>query len=111
MRLIDLGAADAIDNAVKAVRQALKDAQGSPKHPSTITQDGEPDAEKALLKPLQELSRLVLQPLAEYIDGMKRWYDAALKEPWRDLPHEDELKRFGKTVSDLRGPAKAPATA
>ncbi|HEX4331767.1 MAG TPA: glutathione S-transferase family protein [Usitatibacter sp.] len=57
------------------------------------------------------------QPCMEYVDrllaldGMKRWYDAALKEPWRDLPHEVELKRFGTTTSDLRIPVKAAATA
>jgi glutathione S-transferase len=45
------------------------------------------------------------------LESMKRWYDAALKEPWRDLPHEEELKLFGTTTSDLRIPAKAPATA
>ncbi len=60
---------------------------------------------------------LKLPPLCmEYVErllalgGMKRWYDMALEEPWRDLPHEEELKRFGKTVSDLRIAAKAPAT-
>ena len=63
------------------------------KHPSTITQDGEPDAEKALLKPLQDLSKLVLEPLAEHIDGKKRWYvspDASLwLVPWAALPLKD----------------------
>jgi CHAT domain-containing protein/tetratricopeptide (TPR) repeat protein len=93
VRVIDLGDADAIEDAVKAVRRILKDAQGSPKHPSTITQDGEPDAEKALLKPMRELSRLVLEPLAEQIDGKKRWYispDASLwLVPWAALPLKD----------------------
>jgi glutathione S-transferase len=56
-------------------------------------------------------------PCMEYVDrllaldGMKRWYDASLKEPWRDLPHEEELARFGRTVQDLRVAAKAAATA
>jgi CHAT domain-containing protein/tetratricopeptide (TPR) repeat protein len=93
VRVIDLGDADAIEDAVKAVRRILQDAQGSPKHPSTITQDGEPDAEKALLKPMRELSRLVLEPLAEQIDGKKRWYispDASLwLVPWAALPLKD----------------------
>jgi len=75
------------------VRQALTDAQGSPKHPSTITQEGEPDAEKAMLKPLAALSKLVLEPLAEHIDGKKRWYispDASLwLVPWAALPLKD----------------------
>jgi tetratricopeptide (TPR) repeat protein len=93
VHVVDLGPADAIEDAVKDVRQALKDAQGSPKHPSTITQDGEPDAEKALLKPLAALSKLVLEPLAEHIDGKKRWYvspDASLwLVPWAALPLKD----------------------
>ncbi len=90
---MDLGPADVIEDAVKEVRQALTDAQGSPKHPSTITQEGEPDAEKAMLKPLAALSKLVLEPLAEHIDGKKRWYispDASLwLVPWAALPLKD----------------------
>jgi tetratricopeptide (TPR) repeat protein len=93
VHMVDLGPADPIDDAVKDVRQALKEAQGSPKHPSTITEDGEPEAEKALLKPLQTLSKLVLDPLAEHIDGKKRWYvspDASLwLVPWAALPLKD----------------------
>jgi CHAT domain-containing protein/tetratricopeptide (TPR) repeat protein len=93
VHIVDLGPADAIEDAVKDVRQALRDAQGSPKHPSTITQDGEPNAEKALLKPLAALSKLVLEPLAEHIDGKKRWYispDASLwLVPWAALPLKD----------------------
>jgi CHAT domain-containing protein len=93
VHIVDLGPADAIEDAVKDVRQALKDAQGSSKHPSTITQEGEPDAEKALLQPLQALSKLVLEPLAEQLDGKKRWYispDASLwLVPWAALPLKD----------------------
>ena len=93
VHVVDLGPAEAIDAAVKAVRQALQDAQGSPQHPSAVTQDGEPDAEKAMQKPLRELARLVLDPLAEHIDGKKRWYispDADLwLVPWAALPLKD----------------------
>jgi CHAT domain-containing protein len=93
VHIVDLGPAVAIDDAVKDVRLALKGAQGSPKHPSTITEDGEPDAEKAMLKPLAALSKLVLEPLAEHIDGKKRWYispDASLwLVPWAALPLKD----------------------
>ncbi|HBI47002.1 MAG TPA: hypothetical protein DDY78_29735, partial [Planctomycetales bacterium] len=93
VHIVDLGPADAIEDAVKNVRHALTDAQGSPKHPSTITQEGEPDAEKAMLKPLAALSKLVLEPLAEHIDSKKRWYispDASLwLVPWAALPLKD----------------------
>jgi glutathione S-transferase len=42
------------------------------------------------------------------LDSMKKWYDAALKESFRDEPHELEMAKFGKVVKDLRA---APATA
>ena len=57
------------------------------------------------------------KPCMEYVDrllaldGMKRWYDAALKEPWRDLPHEEEVKQFGTITGDFRIPAKAATPA
>ncbi|HBI47007.1 MAG TPA: hypothetical protein DDY78_29760 [Planctomycetales bacterium] len=93
VHVVDLGPAAAIEDAVNDVRQALKEAQGSPKNPSTIVQDGEPDAEKAMLKPLAALSKLVLEPLAEHIDSKKRWYispDASLwLIPWAALPLKD----------------------
>jgi glutathione S-transferase len=34
--------------------------------------------------------------------GMKRWYEAALAEPWRDPDHENDLPRFGTVVQDAR---------
>ena len=36
------------------------------------------------------------------LPGMKRWYDAALLEPWRDLPHEKEIAEFASTSEDFR---------
>ncbi len=36
------------------------------------------------------------------LGGMKAWYAAALKEPWRDEPHEEEAKRIGTWTEDLR---------
>lgn len=41
------------------------------------------------------------------LDGMKRWYDAALAEPWRDPDHENDLPRVGTVVQDLRKPVRA----
>jgi glutathione S-transferase len=43
--------------------------------------------------------------------SMKRWYEAALAEPWRDADHEVEIAQVGKVVQDLRAPAQASATA
>lgn len=33
---------------------------------------------------------------------MKEWYEAALLETWRDLPHDDDAHRVGKITLDLR---------
>ncbi len=37
------------------------------------------------------------------LKGMKEWYAAALQEPWRDLPHEEEILAIGRVTQDLRG--------
>jgi glutathione S-transferase len=34
--------------------------------------------------------------------SMKRWYDDALAETWRDEPHERDLERYGRIVEELR---------
>ncbi len=56
------------------------------------------------------------QPAALYVKrllalgGMKQWYDAALREAWRDQPHEADIPRSGKLIQDLRTqPAPQPA--
>lgn len=36
--------------------------------------------------------------------GMQDWYAAALREPWRDPPHEAEARRAGAWLADLREP-------
>lgn len=47
-------------------------------------------------------------PAAEYaqrllaVPSMRRWYDAAIKESWRDEEHEQEVMRYGEVVEDLR---------
>jgi len=43
-------------------------------------------------------------------NSMKRWYDAALAEPYRDPEHEDEIAQAGKIVQDLRVGARTAAT-
>jgi glutathione S-transferase len=52
------------------------------------------------------------EPAAAYarrvlaLAGMKRWYEEALAEPYRDEPHEVEIAQSGRVLQDLR---KTPA--
>jgi glutathione S-transferase len=41
------------------------------------------------------------------LPGMKRWYEAALAEPWRDPDHERDIPRVGTVVEDQRKPVAA----
>jgi len=36
------------------------------------------------------------------LPSMRRWYEAALAETWRDEAHEEETLRFGDVTEDLR---------
>jgi glutathione S-transferase len=36
------------------------------------------------------------------LEGMREWYEAALRETWRDAPHEEEIQLAGRIVEDLR---------
>jgi glutathione S-transferase len=36
------------------------------------------------------------------LPGMQAWYAAALAETWRDKAHEQDAKRVGRTLEDLR---------
>lgn len=38
------------------------------------------------------------------LPAMRRWYADALQETWRDLEHEEEVRRFGSLLEDLRMP-------
>lgn len=48
------------------------------------------------------------KPASEYVQtmlalpGMKAWYDAALKETWREPGHDNDVYAAGKLVADLR---------
>jgi len=94
VRLIDLGEAERIDAAVAAVRKGLLAAQGSAQQKSTILEKGEADAEKELRPALAALAKLVLEPLAEHVNGKKHWIlspDGALwLVPWAALPLDDK---------------------
>jgi glutathione S-transferase len=55
------------------------------------------------------------KPAADYasrllaLPAMKRWYEAALAEPWRDPPHEEELAQAARITRDLRTKTVVPA--
>lgn len=86
----DLGPAREIDLAVRAVREALKDA------PSSLKAKGEPAAERELRKPLEKLSRLVLtKPLLEHVGRAKRWVVSPDGNLWM-VPWEMLLLPDGK---------------
>ena len=36
------------------------------------------------------------------LPAMQRWYAEALREPWRDAAHEEDLKQYGTCVEDKR---------
>ena len=39
------------------------------------------------------------------LQPMREWYDAALKETWRELAHDQEIAASGEIIEDLRAPA------
>ena len=107
--VVDLGPAEPIEEATEAMRQALREA------PYLIPERGEEKAERELRRPLTELARLVLHPLAEYLGKAERLVispDASLwLVPWAALPLPDgrlaiEQYRISHVVSgrDLVNP-------
>jgi glutathione S-transferase len=50
------------------------------------------------------LSARSAQYVARLLDlrGMRAWYQEALAETFRDLPHDAEIPRYGKLIQDLR---------
>ena len=40
------------------------------------------------------------------LDVMREWYEAALKETWREVGHDREVFEAGKLTADLRAPGK-----
>lgn len=88
VRLIDLGPAAALEDAVSKARQALT------KSPQVIQEVGDVEAEKQLLPALKSLSQVALAPLLPEIGSANRWLlspDAALwLVPWGALPLADQ---------------------
>jgi glutathione S-transferase len=50
---------------------------------------------------LDEVSQAYVQRMLA-LPSMRRWYDAALQETWRDPDHEEETLRQGSLLEDLR---------
>jgi len=53
--------------------------------------------------PLSETAQAYVQRLLA-LAGMTAWYEAALREPWREAAHEVEAALAGTPVADLRAP-------
>ncbi|MGN6321340.1 MAG: glutathione S-transferase family protein [Dyella sp.] len=51
--------------------------------------------------PVDETSQAYVQRMLA-LPSMRRWYDAALQETWRDPDHEEETLRQGDLLQDLR---------
>jgi CHAT domain-containing protein/Tfp pilus assembly protein PilF len=89
VRVVDLGEAAAIDEAVAAVRRALEQSAG------VIRQRGEPAAEKELRGPLEALSNLVLRPLLPHAGQSSEWVVSPDGNLWL-VPWEILLLADGK---------------
>jgi CHAT domain-containing protein len=93
VKIVDLGEADKIDAAVRAVRQKMREAQNPDPSKNPILVKGEPDAEKDLQESLEALAKLVLHPLLAEVGGVKHLVlspDGALwLAPWAALPTVD----------------------
>ena len=112
VRLVDLGESGAIDDAIGAVRRAIKPDK------QQYALEGEPDSEKRLTPALETLAGLILRPLRPQIDQAQRWVlcpDSLLwLVPWQALPVGDgryaiERHLIHLVVSgrDLVAPAEA----
>ncbi|MFO0810964.1 MAG: CHAT domain-containing tetratricopeptide repeat protein [Gemmataceae bacterium] len=90
VRVIDLGSADEIDDAVEAVRGTLAEA-ARPDGP--VRTKGEPAAEADLRWPLDALARLVLRPLLPHLGSRPKLLLSPDGDlwliPWAALPLPD----------------------
>jgi CHAT domain-containing protein/Tfp pilus assembly protein PilF len=88
VKVVDLGAAEAIDTAVAAARKTLEEA------PNNLLTLGEPAADAEARRALAVLAKLVLEPLRPYLDAHETWVvspDAQLwVVPWAALPLDEQ---------------------
>lgn len=54
--------------------------------------------------PLSGVAKTYQQTMMQ-LPTMVEWYDAALKEIWREASHEEEIARCGSIIADHRAPA------
>lgn len=95
VRLIDLGPAKVIDDAVALVRRGLSSDQA-------VGRKGEAEAEAALREPLTDLSRRVLLPLLPHIGKTAHWIISPDGNLWL-VPWSALLLQSGKyAVEDHR---------
>ncbi len=87
VRLIDLGEARPIEEAIQAFRAAMRAA------PRTILQKGERESEAELRQHLEAIGRRALAPLLEHVGGKTRWLICPDEDlwlvPWSALPLAD----------------------
>jgi CHAT domain-containing protein/Tfp pilus assembly protein PilF len=90
VRIVDLGPAEPIETAIGDLRRAIAE---SLELSGPIAQEGEPQAERELQELLRKLTRLILQPLAEGLEGVDELIlspDGALwLVPWHALVLDD----------------------
>ena len=55
--------------------------------------------------PMSDTASAYVQRLLD-LELMRDWYDAALKESWREMGHEKEMLNTGVIIEDLRAPHK-----
>lgn len=114
--VVDLGSADAIDDAVKAARQVLEIG------PSELTEKGEVAAEAEARAKLQALADLVLAPLMPHLQGSKQLIVSPDRQlwlvPWAALPVdankylvEDFAVNFVNSARDLVSQREPPSSA
>ena len=42
------------------------------------------------------------------LSSLRTWYEEALREPWHEPDHDEEIARYGQITQDLRAPHAAP---
>ena len=94
VKIVDLGEASSIDDAVEDFQRAMQAAMGAGNKKGLISELGEQQAEAQMQKPLAALARRVWKPLAKEIgDNTKQLLlspDGMLwLAPWGALPIED----------------------
>lgn len=90
VHVVDLGSADAIDEGVRAVVRAMREAPGEQ---GTVQRMGEKASTQLARDLLQRVARRILEPVLGQLSGARRWIISADGElwhlPWAALPLPD----------------------